>query len=203
MSSRSSGVTKVRLRRSMMARVHSSQECSMSLIASTFCMSGGSVAIICRSARAPERTSSARLMNSLKKCLSRGTRLKAVIAPQVRGQSYHAEDRRRATPGEAIRGNNSNYCTYMAVVGWHCTWTNARQEFPEGGCRRETDGSSTDRRSGGGRGDVRNRHAGPGPTCSRSRAGGPSGDQLFPKHAAADGAAPGLHDGAAGRLLHA
>ena len=53
MSSRSSGVTNVRFRRSMMLRVFPSHTCSMSLMACAFAMSGGSLASICLSVRAP------------------------------------------------------------------------------------------------------------------------------------------------------
>src|SRR6185436_1770467 len=83
MSSRSSGVTKVRLSRSMIVRVRPSQACSMSLMASALVRSGGSSASICLSVRAPVRMSSDRLTKSLKNRSSRGIRLKRAMSPRV------------------------------------------------------------------------------------------------------------------------
>jgi hypothetical protein len=58
MSSRSSGVTNVRLTLSTIARVRPSQACSTSLMASALAMSGGSLDIICLRSLAPPRISS-------------------------------------------------------------------------------------------------------------------------------------------------
>src|SRR5215471_17299194 len=78
MSSRSSGVTNVRLRRWMTSCVRKSHLCSTSLISSALSHSGRSGASIASSSAAPLRSSSASASKSVKNFSSRGIRRNAM-----------------------------------------------------------------------------------------------------------------------------
>src|SRR4029078_13347919 len=152
MSSRSSGVTNVRLTLSTMARVRPSQLCSTSLMASPLAISGGSLDIICLSSLAPPRISSDSPTKSSKKCCERGIRLNAIGAAsyQIRVTCplhLMSLDREWMNLPEdtAYFGEPRKCCKCKCLQDpglWHTAWTYRPAERFHGRRRRQHDHQS-------------------------------------------------------------